>query len=379
METAQRLAFLYDAPTLEGFAFPDGAPEDIPDETAKPTSRIQVAKLGTFKHPRYGRFKVTRETFDSFIRNLPVVLAGGEAPIDFDHTPDYGGPSRACGWIKKLTVEGDALLADVEWTWNGAFSIREGEYRYFSPTWVMNFVDDEGVAHGPTLIGGGLTNRPFFNRMAVVNCSRSFAREDFEPAVEDDPDPSDSRGAMSTFATIAKQLGLGDDATEDQVLTAARELQARAETSLEDAATAQGMVVMTAAKAAELQADAANASAAISRIEGLEKSAADTRFEQAFTAALTDPKGARVTPAEKDSLRKIFDVDEEAFTASLAARIPVIQTASTGDAGEREQDAPEGVDAERFALDRKVQAYMREHDGVDYETALTRVLEGATA
>lgn len=376
MATVTRAAFLFDAPDLEGFAFPDGVPEDIPADVEKPTSRIQVAKLGTFKHPRYGKFTITRATFDSFIANLAVVLAGGEAPIDFDHEPDLGGKSAACGWIKKLTIDGDVLLADVEWTWDGAYAIREGVYKYFSPTWVMNFLDDEGVAHGPTLIGGGLTNRPFFNRMAVVNCSQSFSRDEQQPATEEEPEAapeaSDSRRAMSTFATIAKQLGLTEDASEETVLTAARELQARA------AKAPAENEALTAARA-EIDALKASVTSAKETADSAVAALAETRLASAIETA---KQAGRAVPEDLEAtVRNFFKHDQDAALAMLEQLPVTVQIAARGDAGNGgATEAPDGVDPERYALDQKVQTYMREHDGVTYDVALTRVMaEEATA
>jgi hypothetical protein len=47
-------------------------------------------------------------------------------------------------------------------------------------------------------------------------------------------------------------------------------------------------------------------------------------------------------------------------------------TAARGDAGDRTVfgDAPDGVDGDRHALDRKVQRYMRDHNLDDYMDAL---------
>jgi hypothetical protein len=184
--TDQRYAFLADIPDLSGFRWPEGGPEDIPEDAAPPKSRIHIARCGKFKHPRYGRFTVTRETYDSFVRNLADGLPTPELPVDVDHEPDLGGSTAACGWIKGLHVDGTDLHADVEWNWDGAWQIKEKRYKFVSPTWVMNYVDDEGNRRGPTLLAFALTNRPFFSKLASVSLSRTFSRDDFSFAAEDD-------------------------------------------------------------------------------------------------------------------------------------------------------------------------------------------------
>lgn len=188
-----RIAFLAKAPDLSGFAWPADAPESVPANAAPPTSRVHIARAGKFSHPRYGRFSVTRDTFDSFIRNLAAGIPTPELPVDIDHAPEMGGPTAACGWIKGLSTEGTNLYADVEWNWDGAWALREKRYKYVSPTWVLNYVDDEGRKRGPTLLAFALTNRPFFSGLAGVTLARlprlSFAREELAGialAIEDE-------------------------------------------------------------------------------------------------------------------------------------------------------------------------------------------------
>ncbi|MBN1527969.1 MAG: hypothetical protein JW895_02850 [Thermoleophilaceae bacterium] len=177
VSSPDRLAFFNDLPRLTGAAFPDGAPEDIPAEEPKLTSTIQLGKTGRFRHPRYGDFTVSTSTFEAMVANFEKHVPMKELPVDYDHTPDLGGPTRACGWIKSIAVEGQKLMGEVEWTWSGAYSIKEGEYRFISPTWQMEYTDDEGNEHGPTLLACALTNRPFFEGMAVVQLAQNFSRD----------------------------------------------------------------------------------------------------------------------------------------------------------------------------------------------------------
>lgn len=191
VSTPNRHAFVVDVPDLSTFAFPDGGPEDT-GEAAPPTSRIQVAKVGKFAHPRYGKFSVTRDTFDRFIANLAAGITGDRLPMDFDHEPDMGGSTAACGWITALEADGDQLYATVEWLWDGAWAIKEQRYRWISPTWSMNYTDDAGATHGPTMIAAALTNRPYFSRMAAVSLSSSFSATfaSIPEATVEEPEPA---------------------------------------------------------------------------------------------------------------------------------------------------------------------------------------------
>lgn len=412
----QRLCTFADLPTLAAPA--DDAPPDQPVER----SRIQVAKLGTFKHPRYGTVKVTPDTFDSFQRNL-AGFSQGEVPIDFDHEPETGGSTIARGWIKGLERDGTGLYANVEWTPSGAQAVANREFRYISPTWSMAYTDDQGNKLGPTLIGAALTNRPFFNGMAPVCLSETFSRDEFTIAEEVEyyrdisqgrrkelaakgwalpdgsypietvadlkaaitlaqsghgdvaaakalirrrarelgvealiphgfsiagEDPSDSRGrtTMETFANIAKQLGLAEDATEDQVLTAARELAEKAEK-----APADGQVLVASTDLAQLTADAAQGAAAAAQL-------AEMRFDTAWEKAVDAGKAA---PAQRDTFHKLYGLDADAAIEAIEALQPIVNTASRGDSGRQgADDAPAGVDPDSHDLNQRVFAKLTE-------------------
>jgi len=130
--------------------------------------RIEVCRDGTWQHQKYGEVKVTPEMRASFIANFNAnVRKVGELPLDYDH--DH---TPAPGWITALESEGNSLYADVRLTPSGRKSIEDGEYRFFSPEWHPDWEDPEtGAKHGPTLFGGGLTNKPFFRGMAALQCS----------------------------------------------------------------------------------------------------------------------------------------------------------------------------------------------------------------
>jgi hypothetical protein len=126
----------------------------------KNRSTIVVARLDDkLRDPRYGAFKITQDDVDGWQRNLASTF-GGRVSIDFDHSSDRGGGTRASGWITGLHQDGKLVTADVEWTKRGAKAIRRGDYRHISPTFVANYTDEHGDKHGKALIGAALTNRP---------------------------------------------------------------------------------------------------------------------------------------------------------------------------------------------------------------------------
>jgi phage I-like protein len=77
-----------------------------------------------------------------------------------------------------VRVEGDKILADVDWTPSAAKAIREGEYKYVSPEFVALKRDDAGViTQQPKLIAAGLTNRPFLKTLGQITLSDKTLRD----------------------------------------------------------------------------------------------------------------------------------------------------------------------------------------------------------
>ncbi len=151
---------------------------DLPAPAAgKNRTTIVVARLDdNLRDPRYGSFKITQDDVDGWKRNLTGVF-GGRVAIDYDHSSDRGGGTRAAAWITGLHRDGKLITADVEFTPRGAKSIRNGDYRYISPTFVANYSDEHGQKHGKALIGAALTNRPVLR--AGMPCL-SLSRDPFD-------------------------------------------------------------------------------------------------------------------------------------------------------------------------------------------------------
>ena len=135
-------------------------------------SRIQVAKIGEFKHGKHGKLTITRDEIQDWQRNL-AILPGHRAPIDLDHSSERDRATRnteAAGWITGITLEGDTPMADVEWTPVGQKAIEEKRYLFFSPTFGTKN-DEQGEPHENVLQGGALTNRPFLNMPTITLAS----------------------------------------------------------------------------------------------------------------------------------------------------------------------------------------------------------------
>lgn len=134
-------------------------------------SWIELAKVVTGTHRNYGEVKITKEDLESMNKNFKDGVVGVDIMIDFDHAQ-----AEAAGWLKetKLSSNGETLLGLVKWTPKGSVSLSNKEFRYFSPEFNLNYTHPHtGKSHGPTLLGGGLVNRPFLKMDAIVEMSEN--------------------------------------------------------------------------------------------------------------------------------------------------------------------------------------------------------------
>ncbi len=296
-----------------------------------------------------------------------------------DHGPEKRGDTQAAGWITKLDTLGkdgstptpDELWATVEWNTLGQQLVGERRYLYLSPSYEHDHSDENGVQHGTTMVGVGLTNRPFLS-MATVSLSKAepvvLAQEVQPDAVKD----ADSRGSMPP--KLLEKLGLPADATEAQVLTALDALAAEPEPqkTLDQLAGAEGKVVLSIADHTSLAAQAANGQAAADELKA-------TKFGNAFMIALD--KG-QLTPAQKDGLETLYALNPEVTLAAIAAlpegQVNVTRRSVTGepetstvalDASTASAQGESPVDDERMALHNRATALAAEKN-LPYDQAV---------
>jgi hypothetical protein len=95
-------------------------------------------------------------------------------PLDYNHL-SLGGTTPdaviAAGWFNSLEREGANCFGEAEWTPKAAAHIRDGEFRYISPTILFNGADELGNDIGATLLSAAITNYPFLKGMAPVALS----------------------------------------------------------------------------------------------------------------------------------------------------------------------------------------------------------------
>ena len=132
---------------------------------------VTITRTGTFRDPRYGRFEITGAMLLSMVSNFRARTYGQDVFVDVAHRPDDGAAAK----ITSLSVDGDRLRADVEWTPYGIEAIEKRGYTYLSAEFHENWLDNEsGEKHGPVLLGAGLTNRPVIKRLDPVQLSEAY-------------------------------------------------------------------------------------------------------------------------------------------------------------------------------------------------------------
>lgn len=153
---------------------------DAPDT---PLKRIQIAKLGDFKDNRYGEFSITTDNVANWQKNLSK-LPGGEALIDFEHRSERKPrDSKAAGWISAIELDGKKVMADVSWTPGGEQAIKDREYRFLSPVYGPQSLEN-GEVLDDALPSVALTNKPFLGSMPALSLA---SEERLSAAIDADP------------------------------------------------------------------------------------------------------------------------------------------------------------------------------------------------
>lgn len=258
-----------------------------------------------------------------------------DLPIDWEHAIDVkpaGEEKPAAGWIKELAARADGLYARVEWSTRAQQQLADKEYRYISPT----FWFDKATGLVKRLMRASLVAVPNLEVKAL--------------AAADISTPEEETTMNETLKAIAKLLGLGEDATEAQVLEAVQALKQTDEKVKEAvdapaAATAEEVVeaiqevveekVEAATAAAKLEAKknlqkemaAAGtlppdqAQALLDRLEKLETASAKTEAQKLVDDAMRDGK---VTPGNKDWALEYASANPDGFKRFVKAAPKIV-------------------------------------------------------
>lgn len=109
---------------------------------------------------------VTARDGRAFTVNEPSLIvarstaSSTEVPVDYEHqtlkAAANGKPAPAAGWVKKFEIRANGIWGLIEWTAEAFAMIKAKEYRFISPTVVVNKVTREV----DRIANAGLTNMP---------------------------------------------------------------------------------------------------------------------------------------------------------------------------------------------------------------------------
>jgi phage I-like protein len=127
----------------------------------KDISKVQLLRAGE------SSLEITTDMLRNMKKNFDSNVRKVDCAVDYFHNSF----AEAAGWIKDVVLENSdtELWIAVDWTEAAKEKILSKEIRYLSADFDMNYKDNEtGIEHGPTLNGGGLTNRPFVKGMNPI-------------------------------------------------------------------------------------------------------------------------------------------------------------------------------------------------------------------
>src|SRR5437660_7495512 len=150
-------------------------------ENGRKISELQVLPEGKFQHPWYGELDFTAPVLRAAKRNFDNHILGTDIMVDEGH--DRG---KALGWYKELHYgkrtlgeqEFQGLWGTIEWTELGEELLAKQLYKYFSAE-VGSWTGPGGKKVPNVLLGGALTNRPFFKQMPAVKLSEGQIEDRF--------------------------------------------------------------------------------------------------------------------------------------------------------------------------------------------------------
>ena len=268
---------------------------------------ISILPLGHVVSQK-GEFDVDEESLE--LMKAQIAQRGVDLVVDYEHQTLSGGRAPAAGWVKEIFLDGGHIKARVEWTLPAKQYLENKEYRYLSPVITVRKADNKATG----LHSIALTNTPAIEGMTPIVNSQNF------------------KGGQNTMDELIKKLaellGLGEDATGEQVVEAIEACVQENKSLKESAASAPPpeQEAVVANKAAlellGLKPDAAPAdvTAAVMALKGGIDGRVKALEEQLATRNATDAvelalKTGKITPAQRDWAQEYALKSPEGFRA----------------------------------------------------------------
>lgn len=198
------------------FSFLDVNLENIPldGEDTGDVIPVEMLRTGNFIHQIYGNLEINKELMDKIKENFDNKVIGRDISFDFNHKRQ-----EATAWLEALEVEDaedgtdfNKLVGYVSFTDIGREAVTSKRYQYFSSEFSENWVDPEGKEHGPTLLGGALTNRPFITKLRKIEFEESDDKSKLYKFMEEK-----SMGKTDGDKTIVREPVIVDNSDDNSV------------------------------------------------------------------------------------------------------------------------------------------------------------------
>ena len=243
-------------------------------ESGKIPETIQLLPAGDYVAGRDGR---------RWIKNNPELIAQRSNEylpqhiIDENHSTDLRAPkgeeSPAMGWFSAITAKEDgSIWAAVSWTARGKAALENQEYRYISPVFKVSV---NGAIE--SILRAGLTNTPNIN-LPILNSTQTAPADN----------PAKEKGMNKE---ICAALGLREDATENDVLTAITALK----TQLNSAKPVDLTAYAPRADLVQMEERAVNAETQLAELNAAQLK------EKAVIAVEKAVSERKIAPASKDA------------------------------------------------------------------------------
>ena len=305
-------------------------------------AEVRVLPLGEVKSTK-GDFVVDDESFRLMKEHME--RRGLDLVVDYEHQTLSGEQAPAAGWIRELKLGEDAILAETTWTGKAAEYIRNLEYRYMSPVIAIRKTDRKAVM----LHSVALTNTPAVDHFPVIAMK----------------DPTDPERNEKMIKKLIESLGLPEDATEADVMTAVEALKADAQAAANS--TVLEMLELSAGARTEDVAAAIaslkNASEAQVELAALKAEVAEKKAQDAVEAAL---KEGKITAAQKEWALSYARKDLDGFAQFVLKAPQAVQMDRVSDPeGTEQKDGMDDLNRDVFAAMGLSEEDVRKYGGVD--------------
>jgi phage I-like protein len=305
--------------------------------------KIMIVPKGEYPHPA----GVVQVIDDAAIAKMAASFdPAAKLLFDFDHYSDLTNsqreavkaagvqlPSEAAGWVTALEAKPDGLYGEVEWTGDGARALANGSYRFRSPVFRRKDVEviGDGRVRPTALYKVGLTNEPNMRSL---------------PALVNDDHPDSVLGPLVENAAICNreenemedemkkkliaELGLAEDATEEQIAEAVAAKKAEAEQMSNRIKELEAENTTLANRIADIEKAAlkAKVDAALKAHEGViqNREAVETALTKDFDGTLAVLKGLKLATLPNRADGDIPPTDKNDFEAKVKAQAEAIES-----------------------------------------------------